>query len=136
MKYLVWIVSALLALAFLFIGGTKLLMSTADMAAASQGVPVILLRIAGTAEVLGALGLILPAATRILPILTPLAAVGLVVTMIGATITNVVVGTYPLAVQTVVLGLLAAFVAWARLTRQPVQPRASSTTQDNARTAQ
>ncbi|MQA84523.1 MAG: DoxX family membrane protein [Streptosporangiales bacterium] len=135
MKYVVWIVSALLALAFLFTGGAKLLTSTADLAATAQGIPVILLRIAGTAEVLGALGLILPAATRILPILTPLAAAGLVVTMIGATITNLIIGAYPLAVQTVVLGLLAAFVAWARLTRQSVQPRSRSAAQDDTRTA-
>lgn len=123
MKITVWVISALLAVAFLFIGGMKLIIPTAEMELMSQGVPVILLRIAGAAEVLGALGLILPAVTRIAPVLTPLAAGGLVVVMLGAIIANIIVGAYPAVIQPVVLGLLAGFVAWARLTRQPVQPR-------------
>ncbi len=126
MKVTVWVISALLALAFLFIGGMKLLIPTAEMELMSQGVPVILLRIAGVAEVLGALGLILPAVTRIAPVLTPLAAGGLVVVMLGATIANIITGTYPVVIQTVVLGLLAGFVGWARLTSQAVQPRVSA----------
>lgn len=128
MKVTVWIVSALLALAFLFVGGMKLLAPAAEMAQNSQGVPVVLLRIAGAAEVLGALGLILPAATRIAPLLTPLAASGLVAVMLGATITNLVIGAYSVAVQTVVLGLLAGFVAWARFTSHAVQPRTAPPT--------
>jgi uncharacterized membrane protein YphA (DoxX/SURF4 family) len=125
-KLAVWIVSGLLALAFLFIGGTKLITSAADMESMAEGVPVVLLRIAGTAEVLGALGLVLPAATRVLPVLTPVAASGLVLTMIGATITNIVIGEYALVVQTVVLGALAAFVAWARFGKYAIQPRVTA----------
>jgi uncharacterized membrane protein YphA (DoxX/SURF4 family) len=114
MKIAVWIVSGLLAVAFLFAGLFKLLASTADLEASAQGVPVILLRIAGTAEVLGAIGLILPAATRVLPILTPLAAAGLTLVMIGATITNVIIGEYAIMLQTIVMGVLAAWVAVVR----------------------
>jgi uncharacterized membrane protein YphA (DoxX/SURF4 family) len=114
MKVAVWIVSGLLAVAFLSAGLFKLLASTADLEASAQGVPIILLRIAGTAEVLGAIGLILPAATHIKPILTPLAATGLVLTMIGATITNLIIGEYVIMAQTVLLGLLSGWVAWAR----------------------
>jgi hypothetical protein len=114
MKIAVWIVSGLLAVAFLFAGLVKLLASTADLEASAQGVPVILLKIAGTAEVLGALGLILPAATRVMPILTPLAAAGLTVVMVGATITNLIIGEYAIMLQTVLLGLLSAWVAWVR----------------------
>lgn len=125
MKVAVWVVSALLAVAFLLLGGMKLVTPTAEMAQMSPGVPVILLRIAGAAEVLGALGLILPAATRIMPVLTPLAAGGLVVVMLGATVTNIIVGTYALAVQTVVLGLFAGFVAWGRFTHHTIQPRSA-----------
>lgn len=132
MKYLVWIVSALLALAFLVAGGMKVVTPSDVLAASANGVPVILLKIAGTAEVLGALGLILPAATRIAPALTPLAAAGLVATMVGATVTNVILGLYPVAVQTAVLGLIAAFVAWARITRVPVQPRTARPSQLDA----
>ena len=115
MKIAVWIVSGLLAVVFLFTGLFKLFASTADLEASAQGVPVILLRIAGTAEVLGALGLILPAATRILPILTPLAAAGLALTMVSATITNLIIGEYALMVQTVLMGAPAAWVGWVRL---------------------
>jgi hypothetical protein len=126
MKVAVWVVSVLLAVAFFFVGGLKLVTPTVEMAQMSQGVPVVLLRIAGTAEVLGAFGLILPAATRIVPVLTPLAASGLVVVMLGATLTNIIIGAYPVAIQTIVLGLLAGLVAWARFTQHAIQPRAAA----------
>jgi uncharacterized membrane protein YphA (DoxX/SURF4 family) len=123
MKIVVWIVSALLAVAFLAVGAGKLLASAADLQQSAQGVPVALLKIAGAAEVLGAIGLILPAATRILPVLTPIAAVGLTVTMVGATITDIIVGAPSAIVMTVVLGILAALVAVARFGRWAVEPR-------------
>ena len=123
MKIAVWVVSGLLALAFLFIGLSKLLISTADLEALAGGVPVILLRIAGTAEVIGAFGLILPAATRVAPALTPIAASGLVITMVGAVATNIIIGEPLLAIQPAILGVVAAFVAWARFGPQAVEPR-------------
>lgn len=123
MRIAVWIVSGLLALAFLFIGGAKVFASAADLESMAQGVPVVVLKVAGVAEMLGALGIILPAATRILPRLTPLAATGLVVTMIGATITNVLIGEYALIPQTIFLGTLAGSVAWARSGAYAVSPR-------------
>ncbi len=119
----VWVVSGLLALGFLGTGAMKVFPPEADVAALAEGVPVVLMRIAGVAEILGALGLILPAATRIMPILTPLAASGLVVTMIGATIANLVIGEYASIVQTIIFGALAAFVAWARFGPYAVEPR-------------
>jgi hypothetical protein len=85
------------------------------------------MRIAGFAEIIGAIGLIVPAATRILPILTPIAAVGIFVTMLGATIANLVTGTPAIIWQTILACLLAAFVAWARFAGPAqVAPRASS----------
>jgi uncharacterized membrane protein YphA (DoxX/SURF4 family) len=123
LRIAVWVVSVLLALAFLFAGGVKVLMPTADLEAASQGVPVLLLKIAGWAEVLGALGIVLPAATRILPVLTPVAAAALVIPMTGATIINIGLGLYPVAAQTAVMGVLAAFVAWARFRPAAIAPR-------------
>jgi uncharacterized membrane protein YphA (DoxX/SURF4 family) len=128
MKTLTWVLSSILALAFLAIGSMKLITPTDELTQSSQGIPVMLLRIAGTAEVLGALGLILPAATRILPILTPIAAIGLVITMVGATIANIVVGTYSVIPLPVVLGVLSAVVAWLRLGRHAVHRRSASTT--------
>ncbi|MPZ64488.1 MAG: DoxX family membrane protein [Pseudonocardiaceae bacterium] len=123
MNVVVWVVSILLALTFTAIGGMKVLASAVDLQQAASGVPVVLLRVAGIAELLGAIGLILPAATRIAPMLTPLAAAGLTVTMVGATITNVIVGTYSALPMTVVLGLICALVGWARLGRYAVAPR-------------
>jgi hypothetical protein len=116
MKTTVWIVSVLLALAFLYIGGLKVLTPASALAPSAMGVPVILLKVAGWAEVLGALGLVLPAATGIAPVLTPLAATGLTIVMIGAIITNIIVGAYSAVLIPIVLGVLAAFVAWARFT--------------------
>lgn len=127
MKIVVWAVSILLALAFLAVGGMKLLTPAADLGRAANGIPVALMKVAGAAEVLGAVGLILPAATRITPVLTPLAAVGLTATMVGATIANVVVGAYSAVPMTVVLGLAAALIAWARFGRCAVEPRSRAT---------
>ena len=80
-------------------------------------------RFIGVVELLGALGLILPAATRIMPKLTPLAASGLLVVMVLASVTHISRGEYPMIIANVVLGALAAFIAWGRLTRAPLGAR-------------
>jgi hypothetical protein len=72
------------------------------------------IRFIGVCEVLGAVGLILPYALRILPGLTALAAAGLVVIMVGATVTTLAIGGGLLALPTLLLGLLAALVAYGR----------------------
>jgi DoxX-like protein len=72
------------------------------------------LRFIAVAEVLGALGLVLPGLLRIRPRLTPLAAAGLVVIMIGATVVSLMTGPPVLALIPLVVGLLAAFVAYGR----------------------
>jgi DoxX-like protein len=108
-----WIVQGLLALTFLFAGGMKLIMSIEEM---TKDVPLpgLFLRFLGVAEMLGAIGLILPGLLRIRPGLTPLAAAGLVIIMIGATvITLVTMGAAP-ALIPLTVGLLAAFVAYGR----------------------
>src|SRR5687768_14640236 len=85
MTYVLWIVQGLLALLFLFAGGMKLVLPLEAL----QG-PVVLpgwfVRFIGVAEVLGALGVILPGLLHIRPGLTPLAAAGLALLMIGATV--------------------------------------------------
>jgi uncharacterized membrane protein YphA (DoxX/SURF4 family) len=125
MKIAVWILSALLAVAFLVAGGGKLLTPAGELQQMAHGVPVVLMKLAGAAEVLGALGLVLPAATRIMPVLTPVAAIGLVVTMVAATITNFVSGQPGSAVLTIVLGILAAIVAFARFGPYAVESRSN-----------
>ncbi|MEV4356064.1 DoxX family protein [Nonomuraea sp. NPDC049625] len=72
------------------------------------------IRLIGVAELLGALGLILPAATGIAPILTPLAAAGLAITMLGAAATHVRRKEPAAVAVNVVLLALTALIAWGR----------------------
>ncbi|MEK6410716.1 MAG: DoxX family protein [Acidobacteriota bacterium] len=113
LTYALWIVQVLLALLFLFAGGAKLILPP-EALKGPVAVPVLFLRFIGVCEVLGALGLILPGLLRMRPGLTPLAAAGLVIIMIGATVTNLVGGGVAVALITLVVGLLAAFVAYGR----------------------
>ena len=108
-----WIVQGLLAALFLFAGGMKLL-TPVEVLSAMSPFPGEFIRFIGVCEVLGAVGLILPSALRILPGLTALAAAGLVVIMVGATVSTLVIGGGMLAGPTLVLGLLAAVVAHGR----------------------
>ena len=113
MNVALWIVQGLLAALFLFAGGAKLVMSL-DQMAGPVALPEWFLRFIGVAEVLGALGLILPGLLRIRPGLTPLAAAGLVIIMIGATVLTLVGGMVAVALMNAVVALLAAFVAYGR----------------------
>jgi len=113
MNVALWVVQGLLAALFLFAGGAKLVMSAAQMAGPME-LPFWFLRFIGVAEVLGALGLVLPGLLRIRPGLTPLAAAGLVIIMIGATVVTLVGGMVAVALMNVVVALLAAFVAYGR----------------------
>ena len=118
MTYVLWIIQVLLALLFLFAGGTKLVIPPdvlASMGSPNQiPLPGWFVRFIGVAEVLGALGLLLPGLLRIKPWLTPLAAAGLVVIMIGATALNVAADGVAAGVVPLLAGLLAAFVAYGR----------------------
>jgi uncharacterized membrane protein YphA (DoxX/SURF4 family) len=110
-----WIIQGALALMFLFAGGSKLVMTPEQMAAPGPlQFPTAFIRFIGVCELLGAIGMIVPGLTGIKPGLTPLAAAGLVIIMIGATVTNLVDGPRAFSAVTVVLGALAATVAWGR----------------------
>ena len=86
MTYALWVIQGLLALLFLFAGGMKLILPVEEMTKQMPvPLPGLFLRFIAVVEVLGALGLILPGLLRIRPGLTPLAAAGLVIIMIGAT---------------------------------------------------
>jgi uncharacterized membrane protein YphA (DoxX/SURF4 family) len=110
METALWILQGLLAAIFLVTGMTKLTQPRLKMAAGpmrwAADVTDAQFRAIGLVEVAGALGLILPAALGIAPLLTPLAAVGLVLTMVGAIRTHVrYAETDRLAVPIVVLAL-------------------------------
>ncbi|HEX3745686.1 MAG TPA: DoxX family protein [Bryobacteraceae bacterium] len=108
-----WAVQCLLALLYLFSGAMKLILPIADLTR-QVALPGAFLRFLGAAEVLGAVGLILPGLLRIRPELTPLAASALTVIMVGATaLTFAYVGAAPAAMPLVV-GLLDVWVAWGR----------------------
>jgi len=113
MNVALWIIQGLLAALFLFAGGAKLVMS-ADQMAGPVALPVWFLRFIGVAEVLGALGLVLPGLLRVRPVLIPLAAAGLVIIMIGATVVMWAGGMVAVALMNLVVALLAAFVAYGR----------------------
>jgi len=111
-----WVVQALLAALFLFAGGMKLVMPI-DQLEAQAHMSGAFLRFIGVVELLGGLGLVLPSLTGIAPILTPLAAFGLVVVMIGATVVSVPGGMAALVPFAV--GLLAAWVGVRRWRDSP-----------------
>ncbi len=112
-----WIVQVLLAGLFLFAGGVKLVLPAEKLAGP---LPVGFLRFIGVVEILGALGLILPGLTRIRTGLTPLAAAGLVIIMIGATGMTLSAGLAP-ALFPFVVGVLSGLVAWGRWRVAPLR---------------
>jgi uncharacterized membrane protein YphA (DoxX/SURF4 family) len=118
MNILLWIVQVLLAILFLFAGGTKLVMSIETMRSMGSPnqilLPGLLVRFIGVCEVLGALGLILPGLLRIRSGLTPLAAAGLLIIMIGAAVLTIAGDGIGAALVPLVACLLLAFVAYGR----------------------
>jgi uncharacterized membrane protein YphA (DoxX/SURF4 family) len=113
MKYALWTIQVLLALLFLFAGAAKLVMPIEEMTK-QIALPGAFLRFIAVAEILGALGLILPGLLNIRPRLTALAAAGLVIIMIGATVTTLMTMGVVMSLLPLVTGLLAAFVAYNR----------------------
>ncbi len=115
----VWIAQGLLAFVYLVAGGLKLVRSREQLAATGRldwmkDNSDAVVRAVGAIEVLGALGVILPAATGIAPILTPIAAVGLVIVQIGALRVHLTRNERQPVPANVILLLLAAFVAIGR----------------------
>lgn len=110
---LLWIVQALLAALFLFAGVIKLVLPP-EALAGPIALPIAFLRFIGMAEVLGALGLVLPGLLRVRRELTPLAAAGLVIIMTGATVLSAIAGGPAAAAVPFITGVLAVAVALGR----------------------
>lgn len=113
MNIALWIIQALLALVFVFSGAMKFIIPVEEMTK-EIALPGLFLHFIGVCEILGGLGLILPWLLRIRPGLTPLAAAGLVIIMIGAVVITMTTMGVTMAILPFVVGFLAAFVAYGR----------------------
>ena len=123
LNYTLWTLQVLLALLFLFAGGSKLAVPAAALTKQTT-LPVGFMRFIGVCEALGGLGLILPGLLKIRTGLTPLAAAGLVIIMIGATVVTLqTAGPGPGVLVPIVVGLLAAFIAYGRWKLAPLPRR-------------
>ena len=118
MNILLWILQGLLALLFLFAGVSKFVIpyqKMIEMGPPNQIVfPAWFIYFIGVCEILGGLGLILPGIFKIRRRLTPLAALGLLIIMIGATIVTIIPMGFVGAIGNIVIALLVAFVAYGR----------------------
>ena len=118
MNIVLWIIQILLALLFLFAGGTKLAIPADQLQA--QAPPTMIhfsnffMKFIGVCEVLGGLGLVLPGLFRTAKNLTTLAAVGLTIIMIGAVVVSVMGMGVSAGVLPLIVCLLCAFVAYER----------------------
>jgi uncharacterized membrane protein YphA (DoxX/SURF4 family) len=121
MNIVLWILQVLLGLLFIFAGVMKFVIPVEEMTKQMPvALPGIFLHFIGVCEILGGLGLILPGLFRIKPKLTPLAAAGLVIIMIGAVVIASMGGAIGPALYPLVIGLLLAFVAFARWRSVPL----------------
>lgn len=120
MNLALWIVAGLLAVAYLISGGGKLIMTKKKIATMSTSARWVedfsagSIKAIGAFEVLGAVGLVLPAVLDIAPVLVPLAALGLVMIMLGAAITRIRRHEPKFMMADLVYLALAGFVAWGR----------------------
>lgn len=120
-----WVLQVLLATFFLMAGITKAAQPLANLPATMpwvSDVPGWLVRFIAWSEIAGGLGVLLPAATRIKPWLTPLAAAGLAIVMVLAAGFHLA-RAEPIVVHLVVAAV-AALVAWGRFAKAPIAPRA------------
>ena len=123
MNAALWIAQILLALMFFMVGIMKVTQPKEKMAERAPYVEDFsdaTIRLIGVLEILGALGLVLPAVTGILPWLTPLAAVGLALTMIGAARTHIRRGENSNVVVNVVILAIAIFTVYGRFFAEPL----------------
>ena len=124
MNVVLWIAAIILALAMLAAGSMKRIRSRDQLVAAgmsyAEHFPPGLIKLIGLLEVLAAVGLVVPPLVGIAPVLTPLAATGVALLMIGAIITHLrLKDPVAQAAPAIVLAVLAIFVAWGRFGPYP-----------------
>lgn len=117
MNLVLWAAQVVLAALFLAHGIVYLFPPASLREAIHNGpLPRRLVYAIGAAEVLAAVGLTVPPLTGVAPLLVPLAAAGLVLLMVGAVLFHISRAEVPPAIVTLLLGALAAFVAYGRWT--------------------
>lgn len=125
MNIVLWVLQILLAVQFLIVGIAHFVLPPGlpepitwmyDLAPALHW-------FSGTAEILAAIGLILPSLTRVRPMLTPLAAAGLVLVMIGAMVFHFTRAEFINIGSNLVLAALSAFVAYGRWRLHPIETK-------------
>ncbi len=121
-----WALQALMALLFLM-GGLYNISQPIEVLAPKMSYvnyfPIWAVKLIAASEVLGAIGLLLPDILRIKTILTPLAALGLALVMLFATIYHITHGEANEAPMTIVLGIIVSFIAWIRYKKIPIKDR-------------
>src|SRR5688572_2861383 len=123
MNIVVWVLQALLAVAF-FAHGVMMVVPPAEVAAQiNASLPRWFQLFLGVSEVLAAAGLVLPGLTRILPWLVSWAAGGIIIVMVSATVLHLARGEMSSAAITLLLFAMAAFVAYMRLRVLPIGVR-------------
>ncbi len=129
MNVVLWIIQVLLALLFVWAGAFKLWLPATSLLQAQQAVPnaivlpPLFLKFIGLCELLGGFGLILPGVFKTRQQLIPLAAVGLLIIMIGAIVISFMQGGFGTALPALVSALLLAFVAYGRSRIAPLGGR-------------
>ena len=118
-----WIAQVLLALAMLSAGIIKLNSADELLTSYYPLFPAMFMRFIGVCEILGAIGLVVPAALRIRPELTPLAAAGIAIIMASAVISTIAMGAPSAIAMPLILFLLAVFIAYGRWNLAPIAPR-------------
>ena len=128
MNIVLWLLQVLLALVFAFFGVQHILLrpDLAEGLAWMYDISPVFNRVIGVAELAAVMGLILPGLTKIQTRLTPLAAAGLMLVMVGAFIFNVTSGVIGNAVSNVILLVLAAAVAYLRWRVRPLKDRGAA----------
>lgn len=122
-----WVAQVVLAAVYVMAGFMKLTQPIDALVASGMtyagDYPEMLTRFIGTMEVLGAIGIILPAATRVVPVLTPLAALGFSIIQVLAVGLHSSRGEFQVLPINLILLALSLFVLWGRLRKAPIAPR-------------
>ncbi|MCS3735302.1 DoxX family protein [Mucilaginibacter dorajii] len=126
LNIILWVTQVLLAATLIWAAAMKLFQPIEKLSAmwpwAGQ-VPVALVKFTGIIDLLGALGLLLPALLRIRPKLTPIAAVAIIVLMVSASIFHIARGEASVIGVNIIFALMAAFIAWGRWSKASILPQ-------------